>query len=235
MVREKRDIEWLVTWALVDNGLGRLFSGGVLQQTGWSDLGTSAQRSAWAVAVPAIKHEDAMAITHAIGMLHPDCAALIVSHGKVGDRPDWVEEGPGAWVQQVDGRGRPMWDWDDPNNRSTKRSGRRPKMHFVGESQKSVDFYRARYDLWWIGLHDMVEPLNGVLARYEATGPDAPDKPWLVGAAPRVFRPDGSEIARPNASAVRLSSQHLRRPKPVQVEQPVQRAESAQVANRRRS
>jgi hypothetical protein len=224
-VRDKRDIEWLVSWALVDNGLGRLFSGGVLQ-TDWSDLGTSVQRSAWASSAPAVRHEDALLVAEAIGQLHPDCAALVVGHGRVGDRPDWVEDGVGHWEQMRNKRGQPMWDWDKPSNRSAKRSARTPRLQWVGESQKAVDFYRARYDLWWIGLHDLVDALNAVMTRHEATGPRAKDRPWL-GDAPVVFGADGKPMA-PHASAIRLSTQEFRRPvKPAQLPENIHRGESA--------
>lgn len=228
--REKRDIEWLVTWALVDNGLGRLFSGGVLQ-TDWSDLGTSVQRSAWVSSAPAVRHEDALLIADAIGQLHPDCAALIVGHGRVGDRPDWVEEGVGHWEQMRNKRGQLMWDYEIPGNR---RSPRRPREQWVGETQQSVDFYRARYDLWWIGLHDLVEPLNAVMTKFEATGPRAKDRPWL-GDVPVVFGLDGRPMA-PHASAIRMATQAFRRPvRPVQTPENIHRGESAVRGNYGRS
>lgn len=204
-IRKAMDIEQLVVWALVDNGLGRLFEDGRLSAT-WRELGTrvSSSGGAWDAKPPGLKHDDAVCVIEAIGQLHPDCAALIVRHGRIGDRPDWIEEGVGEWRQMIDGQGRPMWRWADPSNRSRKRSERSPRMEFVGETQSNVDYYRAQHDLWWVGLHDLVAPLNEAMTGHQATGPRAPDRPWLAPAT--VFGPDGKPMEGLHDSAARKTA-----------------------------
>jgi hypothetical protein len=194
-VRKVMDIEALVSWALIDNGLGRAFGMGT--KINWMDWGIrpdhASSAAGWGSSMPGVKDADALIVAEAIGQLDPECAQLIIRHGRIGDRPDWIEEGVGSWRQMVDGQGRLMWKWLDPNNRSAKRSKREPRMEFVGETQANVDFYRAQHDVWWIGLRDLVEPLNAVMERHEATGPRAPDRPWLAPAT--VFGPDGKPLA----------------------------------------
>lgn len=219
------DVEDLVQWALIDNGLASAFTAN-LQQLRWEDYGTVISTSdRWSVGAPRMSHTDAARVAGAIDALPPDpvtgqkvMTELVVRFGRRGERPDWVEEGVGAYEQMKDARGRLMWIWDDPNNRSAARSGRRPRMRFTGETQASVDFYRAQYDVWWIALKSLVAPLNGVMAEFRATGPRAPEKPWLL---PRAMM-DGKPVMglHGNGSAQRLAALGRRGPledKPNQV------------------
>ena len=212
------DVEDLVQWALIDNGLAAAFSDN-LQQLRWEDYGTPIQSSdRWSVGSPRASHEDAGRVAMAISSLPADpvtgekvMTELLVRYGRRAERPDWAEDGVGHYEQVTDARGRLLWDWDDPNNRSAKRSARRPRMRFVGETEASVAFYRAQYDVWWIALKSLVGPLNESLVDFSATGPRAPEKPWLL---PKVTDEDGKLVrgVHGNGSAQRLAALQRRGP-----------------------
>ncbi|MET3925564.1 hypothetical protein [Devosia sp. 2618] len=191
-VREKRDIEQLVIWALRDQGLG--WAGKERVRDDFSDLGTiiDDDNHGSHPTIALWSDDDAMQIKLAIDQLHQEARALVVQYGRAALRPDWCEEGYGSYQQLVDGRGRKLWDWDDAKNRQ---GNRRPRMGFVGEQRDTVNFHRAQWHVWWQGLADIVSPLNAVMARHEATGPAVGHSPWLDDSAkPVVFGPDGSPL-----------------------------------------
>jgi hypothetical protein len=190
VVRERRDIEDLVIWALVDNGLGAEF----VERAGrmdWRDLGTRVQTSGggWALSGPRVQHDDAFKIAGRILWLPPEAVELVVRHGRTNCRPDWCEEGVGHEETKTNKRGQTEWIYAVPGNPKSRKLG--PRTVWVGETEAAVEWYRARYSLWWVALRDMVGLINEVLERYEATGPRAPETPW---DGVRVFGPDGQVV-----------------------------------------
>lgn len=189
-VREQRDIEHLVIWALRDQGLG--WAGKERVRDDFSDLGTVIDQRG-AVANPSISlwsDDDAMLVKKAIDQLPAKAGAMVMQYGRAGLRPDWCEEGYGSYQQLKDGRGRLLWEWSDPIHRRGKRT---PRKAFVGEQRETVDFHRTQYLVWWQGIADIVAPLNQVLESYQATGPAAPQAPWSL-EKPTVFDADGNPI-----------------------------------------
>ncbi len=187
--RTPRDIEALIVWALVDNGLGAEFvdKRGALT---WRDYGTTIDiSSGWSVAAPKVQHEDAERIAAAIVSLPtPAMVELVIRHGRANCRPDWCEEGVGHAALKTNRRGQVEWHYERPGDRKSRKL--EPKRIWVGETAERVEWYRARYTLWWRALEALVGPLNAVLTRYEALPPRAPEEPWTV----RVFDMAGEEM-----------------------------------------
>jgi hypothetical protein len=179
VVRQRRDIEWLVTWALIDNGLGAMFvdRGGKLtwhDYGGRIDLGSSRA----SVAAPHLQHQDAAIIVSSIEALPVEMAELLIRFGRTNARPDWCEEGVGHAEVKTNKRGQIEWHYERPGDRKSRKL--EPKRIWVGETPERVEWYRARYDLWWLALQALVEPLNEVMTAHEATGPRVPRAPWTV-------------------------------------------------------
>lgn len=190
--RENIDIEALVVWAMRDQGLG--WAGKDRQRDDFSDLGTviDDDHPGSHPTIALWSDDDAMLVKLAIDKLAAEARVLLVQYGRSALRPDWCEEGYGSYQQLRYGK-RLMWDWSDPVNRTGEK---RPRMGFVGEQRETVDFLRAQYRVWWQGLADIVGPLNNVMQRRRATGPDAPKAPWLADSRkPVVFGPDGKPLA----------------------------------------
>lgn len=197
VVREKRDIEALVIWALIDNGLGAEFEDKAGRLT-WRDYGTRIQSGSggWAASGPRLQHDDALRIADAIlGLpLDPESGQavmgeLVVRHARTNCRPDWCEEGVGHSELKRNKRGQVEWHYERPGDTKSRKLSE--KRIWVGETQASVDYFRARYAVWWIALKLLAEALGPVLERFEPTGPRAPERPW-DGA--RVFGPDGEVL-----------------------------------------
>jgi hypothetical protein len=187
------DIERLVTWALRDQGLGWSGKDSFDAASQLALLGTMVDTSSTG-SHPSIglwTSDDAMLVKQAIEALPRDAAALVVRYGRTALRPEWGQEGVGQWEQEVDGAGRLRWEWDDPVNR---KGNRRPRMVFVGEDPEIVEAERAEYDLWWLSLRALVEPLNRQLGEHVATGPAVSRAPWL-DAKPVVHGVE--EVERP--------------------------------------
>lgn len=205
-VREQRDIEALVVWALRDQGLG--WAGKERSVLDFSDYGTviDDDHSGSHPNMGLWSDDDAMQIKLAIEQLPREAGSLLIQYGRAGLRPDWCEDGYGNYRQLTDGRGRPMWDWSDPKNRTGEK---RPRMGFVGEQRETVDYHRAQYRVWWQGLADIVGPVNQGMERHEALPPAAREQPWLADAAskPVVFDADGGVIhSEPAAPKVSVAS-----------------------------
>ena len=187
LVKQTMDVEQMVTWALRDQGLGW---GSAAQAAGWEELGTRVDTSGrWSVPAPSaslMTDDDALVVRQAIDALPPEAGALVIQYGRIGERPDWVEEGPGEYVQERDGRGRPMWDWEDPVNRTGEK---RQRMKFEGLRPELVTWHRAQYTLWREALHALVAPINRVLASHQAFGPFAPERPWETYRAAVILYP----------------------------------------------
>lgn len=175
LVRQRLDVERLVTWALRDQGLG--WGGG--DAISWMDLGTliDSSPSSGAPSPALMDDDDALIVKAGIDGLPMGAQALVVTYGRTGLRPDWADEGEGHLEQARDGQGRRRWIWDDPTNRT---GDRRPMMQFVGLSREQVASERSAYARWWDGLSALVAPLNDRLRSHEASGPQAPREPWLA-------------------------------------------------------
>ena len=200
--RESWDIERLVTWALRDQGLG--WVGREREQFGFADYGTVIDDEGYGShpTIGLLSDDDASYVKAAIDELPTEARVLLVQYGRAALRPDWCEEGYGSYQQLRYGK-RLMWEWSDPVNRTGEK---RPKMGFVGEQRETVDFMRAQYSVWWQGLADIVVPLNNVMERHRATGPEAEQAPWLGDSRkPVIFGPDGAPLAeivhRPKVAA----------------------------------
>ena len=188
-VREQRDIEALVVWALRDQGLG--WAGKERSVLDFSDYGTviDDDHSGSHPNMGLWSDDDAMQIKLAIEQLPREAGSLLIQYGRAGLRPDWCEDGYGSYQQLRYGK-RLMWDWSDPVNRTGTKS---PRMGWVGEQRETVDFQRKQYVVWWQGLADIVEPLNETMERHQAVAPAVHREPWLA-AKPVVFDADGGVI-----------------------------------------
>lgn len=187
--RQRMDVERLVTWALRDQGLGWAgFGDGGLS---FADLGTRVDRSVVGAPTPALQSDDDALVVHrTIGALPPEAADLVIRYCRIGDRPDWCEEGEGDYVQRVGKNGRPAWFYEKPGDRRSKKY---PVMEWQGWRPEQVRYWRATYTLWWQSLVDMVDPLNRELDHHEAVLPAAPEKPWVAGRA-TLYAQDGSPL-----------------------------------------
>lgn len=188
-VRQGLDVERLVTWALREQGLGWSAAGG--RDWGWQVLGTRVDSSSWGAPPPSsdlCTDDDALLVRQAIERLPAEAAALVLVHGRTGTRPDWCEEGEGAWVQERDGQGRPRWDWADPINRTGEK---RPRLVFEGLRPELVRFHRAQWTLWREGLIALVDPLNRAMERHEALPPTVAAAPW-DGPRPAILHADAA-------------------------------------------
>ena len=192
MTRQRVDVEELVRWALVDQGLGWVGKDRPACED-WTDRGTiiDDDHPGSHPMISLLTDDDAPIVKAAIDGLPREAAALVIQFGRAGLRPDWAEEGVGEMRQMIDAQGRLLWIWDNPGNRSTKRGGRRPRMEFVGRRREDVEWERAQYLLWWQGLADIVGPLNMRLQGHYAVGPAAPREPWLA-AKRNIILPDGA-------------------------------------------
>jgi hypothetical protein len=189
-MRKSMDVEQLVTWAMLDQGLGWSMFGEQLNRPDASDYGTRIQSSGiCAPNVSRLSDDDALIVRDVILMLPHDVADLVVRYGRIGDRPDWCEEGVGSLEQKRNNAGQLMWVWEKPGNRRSKRE---PLMEWKGWRPKQVEYFRATYRVWWHGLTAMVEVLNDRLDAHEATGPVASLEPWTDGA--RVIHTDDGRI-----------------------------------------
>lgn len=203
MNKEPRDIEYLVNWALEDQGLIENFVE-VPRSTRKTaeDYGTRISTS-WVDFVPIGRsaggdgaHPDAVTVAEALvpvdgaGRDTVEALALVVHFGRSGFRPDWCPEGPGDWVAELDKRGRVKTEPVDPDH---PRGKRRPILRFEGTPAVTVDFHRRQYSAWWLALRDLCDLINPDLRQFRATGPRAPQAPWQ--AQGRVLRPDDDNAA----------------------------------------
>lgn len=184
------DVERLVSWALSEQGLG--WSSPGANGTGWEALGTRVDTSSWGAPPPSpslMTDDDAVVVRQVIDALPTEAAMLVIQYGRIGGRPDWCEEGVGHYQQMRNKRGQLMWDYINPKNR---RGLREPRLEWVGLRQEKVDWYRAQYQLWWVALHDLVEPLNARMENHIATGPAVSVAPW-IHEQPVIHKPKGCE------------------------------------------
>jgi hypothetical protein len=178
--RTPRDIEQIVIWSLVDNGLGGQFVESQGRVT-WMDRGTridGGPSDRWSVPVPSVKHDDALRVVGAIERLPDEARALVVIHGRTNCQPDWVEEGVGQEVLKRNRRGQVEYHYAREGDRHSAKL--EPKKLWEGETPERVRWFRARYGVWWAALEALVAPLNEVLEKFEATPPSSPAEPWVA-------------------------------------------------------
>jgi len=199
------DVEQLVTWALLDQGLGWSIYGQGSGGTGFADLGTRIDSSGIGAPTPArLSDDDALVVRDVILAMPEDAAEIIIRYGRIGDRPDWCEEGVGEWRQKRGKNGHPAWHYERAGDR---RSPKKPVMEFIGWRKEEVDYWRATYRLWWHSLDAMVDPLNARLVRHEALRPSVPLEPWEA-ERPVIHTPDGP-LQRRNRAESRVSAEYV--------------------------
>lgn len=123
-------------------------------------------------------HEDAAVIYDAVMALPPEAWLLVIKHARNATRPDWIEEGPGRWIDQVDKEGNPKKQYLDPH---TKRGfiGYAPPL-LEGIDPTEVEEARRAYDVWRYALVDLVPLLNAEMVDHEAIGPAVAPRPWDI-------------------------------------------------------
>lgn len=191
LAKETMDVERLVTWALLDQGLGWAMYDRPSDDVGFAELGTRIDTSG--VKAPSISlqtDDDAHVVRAVILTLPQEAADLVIRHGRIGGRPDWCEEGVGGMVQRKAANGKLAWMYEKPGDR---RSRKFPIMEWQGWRPEQVEFWRSAYSLWWQGLASMVAPLNRQLKTHQATGPAAPKAPWF-DEPPTVYGADGEPV-----------------------------------------
>jgi hypothetical protein len=183
------DVEDLVIWAFRDQKIeavaARLMPSG-LSASPESNLaqilalGCRVQTSsAGAMHVAVQCHEDAAVIYDAVmalGEAAPEACMLIIRHARKATRPDWYEDGPGRWVDQVDRNGNPKKNYIDPHNKRGFIGYALPVLE--GNNPADVELARREYDVWRYGLVDLVPLLNAEMVDHEAIGPEAAARPW---------------------------------------------------------
>lgn len=186
--RQSIDVEKLVTWAMLDQGLGWSTGRGD-SLSGFVALGVRVDTSSIGAPSASLQSdEDALVVQAIIEKLPSEALALIITYGRIGGRPDWCEAGVGGMLQKLDRRGRPMWIYEQPGN---KRSPKYPRMEWQGWRQEQVDFDRAAYALWHQSLVELVDPLNEQMKNHTALPPKAPKEPWNMSKAV-IHTPDGA-------------------------------------------
>lgn len=181
------DVEDLVIWAFRDQKIeavaARLAGPSGLHASPESNLaqilalGCRVQTSsAGAMHVAVQCHEDAAVIYDAVMALPAEACMLIIRHARNATRPDWYEDGPGRWVEQVDREGNPKKLYIDPHARRGFLGYARPVLE--GNDPAEVEEARRAYDVWRYGLVDMVPLLNAEMVDHEAIGPAVSARPW---------------------------------------------------------
>lgn len=177
-MRERRDIEWLVNWALEKQGLGRVLLGKV---GGGGSFGVKVDSSAYSNDGKWVS-DDAQVIAEALHAMGSDertaeAAGLVVHYGQVGTQPDWGESGSGTWqlVRRNNGTGKAIRRFQD------QRNGRGPlgfQWEWVGHTERDLDRLMLEWLAWHAALVDLRDTVNSKLKTYLATGPATPESPW---------------------------------------------------------
>ncbi len=187
------DVEDLVIWAFRDQKIeavaARLAGPRGLQASPESNLaqilalGCRVQTSSAGAMHMAVQcHEDAAVIYDAVMALPADACMLIIRHGRNATRPDWYEDGPGRWVDQVDKDGNPKKQYLDPHTKRGFIGYARPVLE--GNDPDDVEEARRAYDVWRYGLVDLVSLLNSEMVDHEAIGPEVAARPWEIADSP---------------------------------------------------
>jgi len=184
------DVEDLVVWAFRNQKIEAVARGMMPALPTWSSdsslaevlaLGTKVDTTSAGSRFVALHcKEDAAVIFDAVMALPKEAQMLVVMHGRNGTRPEWHAEGPGEWVQPLDKKGRPKKLWRDPAKQRGY-LGLAPKV-LVGTHPAVVEEARRAYCVWWLGLCDLVDLLNGPdgLVEHCALRPRDARPPWFV-------------------------------------------------------
>ncbi|ODT50275.1 hypothetical protein [Devosia sp. 63-57] len=181
------DVEDLVVWAFRDQKIeavaARLAGPSGLQPSPESNLaqvlalGCRVQTSSAGAMHMAVQcHEDAAVIYDAVMALPAEATMLLIRHGRNGTRPDWIEDGPGRWVCQVDKAGNPKKLYIDPHAKRGFIGYARPVLE--GNDPAEVEEARRAYDVWRYALVDLVPLLNAEMVDHEALLPAVAVRPW---------------------------------------------------------
>ncbi|WEJ33875.1 hypothetical protein [Devosia sp. SD17-2] len=181
LVREKRDIEWLVNWALEKQGVLRGAGGGEAGGGGpaWMTLGTvisgggGGSDGRW-------MHDDAMVIGQELLAMAGDerltgLMALVKRYGMTGTRPDWGAEGCGRYVLVRKRGGKATRRYADQRQ---ARGLMGFEFAFEGSTMEEIEHHMIQYAGWWEALGALRDRINPLMRAYEATGPRAPEAPW---------------------------------------------------------
>lgn len=183
-VREKRDIEWLVNWALErqcvfsSGGSGGYALGGGSPLATMMTMGTIVQGGGssglkWT-------HRDAMVIGDAITAMWGrdeivELMDLVVMHGRHGTRPDWGKDGIGRYEIVRRGNGKARRRYAD----QTRQRGLMGfEFEFVGNTHDEVEAMMIGYVGWREALGALRGRVYSQLSTFEPTGPAAPEFPW---------------------------------------------------------
>ncbi len=179
-MRERRDIEWLVNWALEKQGLGRRESEG-----GGGGLGVKVDQSRYSNDGKWVS-EDAQIIHDQLQAMIADqrtsaAAGLVAHYGRTGTRPDWGKHGSGKWqlVRKNDGNG------DAVRRYANKRQARDVigfEFEWVGHTEVDLERMMLEWLAWHAALCDLAEAVNPKLRQYVAGAPVAPEAPWDLPA-----------------------------------------------------
>ncbi len=179
-MRESRDIEWLVNWALEKQGLGK--GGGDREPQGHSgDIPTGMRVDGGGFSNDGkYVHEDARVIVAWLERMAADsrtsiAAGLVWRHGLVGTRPSWGDGQCGRYVLLRKGNGKAVRRFADQKN------GRGLigfHWEWEGHSVDDLERIMLEYAAWWSALSDLREHINTGMTKYVAFGPLAPEHPW---------------------------------------------------------
>ena len=179
-MREGRDIEWLVNWALEKQGLGRSLGGSEVQgrsgdiPTGMRvDGGGYSNDGKWV-------HDDARVIVGRLDIMASDnrtstAAALVVHYGRTGTRPDWGSNASGHWSLLRKGNGKAIRRYQD-QRKAVGLIGF--EWEWVGNRPEDLERMMLEYAAWHAALADLREAINPAMTKYVATGPIVLSAPW---------------------------------------------------------
>lgn len=190
-MRERRDIEWLVNWALEKQGLGRRdgegSSGGLGVKVDSSHYRNDGK---WV-------SEDAQVIHDQLQLMIADkrtaaAASLVAHYGRTGMRPDWGKDGSGRWqlVRRNEGTGAARRRYDD------QRKGNKVigfEFEWVGNTVEEMERMMLEWLAWHAALDDLKNAINSKLRDYVATGPAVQEAPWDMPAV-MVHHADGRSV-----------------------------------------
>ena len=202
-MRESRDIEWLVNWALEKQFavashplVGTSGGGG----PSWMMLGTRVDggRGAGGM-VGRVVHEDAQILVDALGQMARNdkvapAADMVFRHGRLGTQPDWGRCQNGRYVleRRNAGTGAARKRYRDPQH---SRGLIGFEWKWVGHTVETLELMMVEWAAWHAALSDLRDLINPSMRQYVATGPRWPAAPWDEPAFIRATAvPDASMV-----------------------------------------
>lgn len=105
--------------------------------------------------------------------------SLLVPHARSGLRPDWRPD-----LRELEAGPRLVWDDRSHEYRPCVMTAGRAKAEYCAVQYRDrtaeMEAARGYYVAWWDALNLLAEALAGRLAKYEATPPAVPRRPWAV-------------------------------------------------------